>query len=143
MSKLKSVFPQASLLQLYYVLVHPLLLCGLIIGRSTHISYFSKLKILQNKAIKNVSHAHHRDTAKPIYATLKILQLEDRYKFQTEKFVYNWKRKTILRPLMITSLQLTKYRLEVPDNAIIKICYSLYSLVSIKQTLKEFQVSGR
>ena len=92
MSERKCVFPiEANLLQLYYALVHPLLLYGLIIWGSTYKSYLSKLKILQNKAIRIVSGAHYRDTTKPIYAKLKILQLENLCKFKTGKFVYNWK----------------------------------------------------
>ena len=98
MSKLKSVFPQANPLQLYYALVHPLLLYGLIIRGSTYFSYLNKLKILQSKAIRIVSGGHHRDTAMPIHAKLKILLLEDLYKFETGKFVYNRKGKAIPRP---------------------------------------------
>ena len=64
--KLKNTFPQIILKQLYFALIHPLLLYGVITWGSTFTTYLHRLQIFQNKA-------HYHDSAKPILANLQIL----------------------------------------------------------------------
>ena len=51
MFKLKSILTQEALLKLYYALVHPYLLYGIIAWESTFPSYLNKLNTLQNKRL--------------------------------------------------------------------------------------------
>ena len=82
-------FPLKFLLQLYHALIHPLLTYGIVVWGSTYPSYLSKLKTLQNKAVRIVSGSHYRDEANPIYKKLEVLQIHDLYTYETVKFVYS------------------------------------------------------
>jgi len=71
LSKLKYLLPKTTLQQLYYTLIHPSLLYGIIIWGLTYPNYLQKLSILQNKALKAICGAHYRNSASPIYAKIK------------------------------------------------------------------------
>ena len=63
LNKLKQIFPQTLMLQLYYALVHPLLLYGIILKEATYPTYLQKLKFLQHRAIRAVVGTHFRNSA--------------------------------------------------------------------------------
>ena len=46
------------------------------------------LKSLQNQALRAVAGAHFRNSINPYYSQLKILQINDFYKFEVAKLVY-------------------------------------------------------
>ena len=75
--KLKQIFPQTVMLQLYYALVHMLPLCGIIIRGSCILLMYKKLKSLQNRAIRAVVDACFQDLVNPYYSKLKFLQIDD------------------------------------------------------------------
>ena len=54
LNKLKQTLPQTVMLQLYYALVHPLLLYGMMIWGVTYSTFLQKSKSLQNRAIRAV-----------------------------------------------------------------------------------------
>ena len=76
------------MLQFYYAFVHPLLLCGIIVWGATYPTYLQKLKSQQNRAIRAIVDAHFRDSVNLYYSQLKILQIDDLFKFEVAKFVY-------------------------------------------------------
>ena len=88
LSKLKKIFPQKNLLQLYSALIHPLLLYGIIIWGSSYPSYLKKLKTLQNKAVRIITGSHFRDSAIPIYNSINILQIDELHTFEFAKLMY-------------------------------------------------------
>ena len=88
LNKLKQTLPQTVMLQLYYALVHPLLLHGIIVWGATYPTYLQKLKYLQNRAIRTTVGAHFRDSVNSYYSQLKILQINDLFKFEVAKFIY-------------------------------------------------------
>ena len=88
--KLNKVFPISALKTLYYALVHPLLFYGIIIWGSTNNSYLTKLRSLQNKALKAIGHLGWRTFPKQLYRQFKILKLNDLYKIELSKFVYSY-----------------------------------------------------
>ena len=90
LNKLKQTLPQTVMLQLYYALVHPLLLYGIIIWGAKYPTYLQKLKSLQNRAIRTIVRAHFRDSVNLYYFQLKILQSNDLSKFEVAKFVYGF-----------------------------------------------------
>ena len=55
---------------------------------ATYPTYLQKLKSLQNRAIRAVVGAHFRDSVNPYYSRLKILQIDDLFKYEVAKFVY-------------------------------------------------------
>ena len=63
MFKLKPVLPQNALLKLYYAMVYPCLIYGLVAWGSTFPSYIEKLNILQNKAVKLIGEGNYLDRA--------------------------------------------------------------------------------
>ena len=81
LNKHQQTLPQTVMLQLYYALVHPLLLYGMILRGATYPTYLQKLKSLQNLAIRTIVGAHFRDLVNPYYSQLKILQIDDSFKF--------------------------------------------------------------
>ena len=88
LTKLKYIFPQKVMLQLYHALVYPFLSYGLIIWGSTYPTYIKRLKSLQNQAVRAVARCHYRDDVKPYYFKFNILQLDDLFKHEIAKFVY-------------------------------------------------------
>ena len=93
--KLKNAFPQIILKQLYFALIHPLLLYGIITWGSTFSTHLHILQILQNKAERAVVGAHYHDSAKPILVNLQILQIDDLFKFEIAIFVLKWNRNSV------------------------------------------------
>ena len=78
-------------LQLYHALtlIHPLLTYGIVVWGLAYPSYLSKLKTLQNKAMRIISDSHYRNEANSIYKKLEVLQIHDLYTYETAKFVYS------------------------------------------------------
>ena len=95
MYKLKNTFPQITLKQLYFALIHPLLLYGIITWGSTFSTHLHRLQILQNKAVRAVVGAHYHDSAKPILVNLQILQIDDLFKIEIAIFVFKWNRNSV------------------------------------------------
>ena len=93
--KLKPVLPQNALLKLYYAMVHPYLIYGLVAWGSTFPSYIEKLNILQNKAVKLIGGGNYLDRATPYYSKLNILKLPDLYKLEVAKFVHRFMHNTL------------------------------------------------
>ena len=93
--KLKNTFFQIIMKQLYFALIHPLLLYSNITWGSTFSTYLHRLQILQNKAVRDVVGAHYHDSAKPILVNLQILQIDDLFKFEIASFVFKWNRNSV------------------------------------------------
>ena len=98
--KLKHVLPRKTLLQLYHALIHPLLTYGIIIWGATFSSFLTKLKTLQNKALRVISGAHYRGNALQLYKEYKVLQLDNLYAYETSKFVYCCLQKQVPTPFL-------------------------------------------
>ena len=89
LTKLKTILPKQNLLQLYYALVHSHLTYGISIWGSTYPSYLQKLRKLQKKALKAICNVPYRSPAKPLYTQLNILQIQNVYKHENAKFMFN------------------------------------------------------
>jgi len=63
--KLIHVLPEKPLFKLYYFLIHPHLLYGLVAWSSNFSFYLTKLSSLQNKAIKLIGGGTYHDDATP------------------------------------------------------------------------------
>ena len=74
LNKLKHVLPQNTLLKLYYSLVHPHLLYGLVAQGLTFPTYLHKLASIQNKAVKLVVGGNFLESTTRFHAKLKILK---------------------------------------------------------------------
>ena len=83
MFKLKSLLPQEALLKLYYALIHPHLIYGIIVWGSTFSTYLNGLTKLQNKPMKIVGGGKFRDSATPYYIKFKVLKVPELYRYET------------------------------------------------------------
>ena len=89
-SKLRFYLPQSSLIILYFSLVHTHLLYALPVWASTYNTYLSKLKRLQNKAVRIISRTSIKDRITPNYHRLEILKLDDLYTLEIAKLMYQF-----------------------------------------------------
>ena len=94
-SKLRYFFPSATLLLLYYALVHPHLLFGLALWGNTYSTYIYKIQRLQNKAIRIITNSNARASANPLYRKLGILKVSDLYKFEIAKIMYQHSKQSL------------------------------------------------
>ena len=88
MSILKHFLPQSAMIKLYYALVHPHLLYGLIKWGQTFPSYPTKFSTLQNKAIYLSCGGSYQDHVTPYFKQLGALKLPDLRHLKTAKFVH-------------------------------------------------------
>ena len=80
--------PTSALTTRYYALVHPFLFYGIInVWGSTNKSFFTKLRSLQNKALKAIGHLGWHASPKHLCSRFKILKLDDVYRTELSKFV--------------------------------------------------------
>ena len=88
LNKLKYFLPSSALLNLYYALIHSHFNYGLAVWGSSYPTYLSKLKLLQNKAIRIVTFSHMSASSKLLYIKSNILPLPKLFKFEVAKIVY-------------------------------------------------------
>ena len=87
--KLKFVLRKDAIIKLYYALLYPHLLYGLVIWGSTYPSYLMRISSLQNKVVKLVGGGAFLDRATPFYYKLNIPKFTDLYKIEISKLMYN------------------------------------------------------
>ena len=95
LSKVRFLFPTSTLLLLYFALIHPHLLFGIVLWGSTCSSYQSKLQILQNKAIRIISNCNRRTLITPFYHKLGILKIPELYKFEIAKLMHQHSKQNL------------------------------------------------
>ena len=90
-SKLRYFFPSATLLLLYYALVHSHLLFGLVLRGNTYSTYVDKIQRLKNKAIHIITNSNARASANPFIQQIKyILKVSDLYQSEIAKITYRY-----------------------------------------------------
>ena len=89
-SELRCYLPQSSLTILYFSLVHIHLLYALPVWASTYNTYLTKLKRLQNKAVRIISRTSIKDKITPNYNRLEILKLDDLCTLEIAKMMYQF-----------------------------------------------------
>ena len=74
---------------LYYSIVYPHILYGLILWGSTYASHLKKLQLLQNKAVRAICFLNWREHVTPCFDRLSIiLKVRDVAKMEMAKFVH-------------------------------------------------------
>lgn len=86
--KLRYYLDFNMLKQLYYTLVYPYLNYGLMSWGNTYTSKLAKIRTKQNRCIRNICFAHHRENATPYYNILGILRLDNIFKLRIAEFSY-------------------------------------------------------
>jgi hypothetical protein len=99
-NKIKHVVPVNTLKTLYYSLVYPHLTYGVTLWGSTYNIHISKLRIMQNKIVRAIFNASYNDHTRPFYAQLQILRLDDIYKVELGKYMYNYVNNSLPKALL-------------------------------------------
>ena len=73
---------------LYYSIVYPHILQGIIFGGSTYTSHLKKLQLLQNKAVRAICSLNWRKHVTSCFDRLSILKVRDVAKMEMAKFVH-------------------------------------------------------
>jgi len=100
LNSLKKTLPIKQLITMYYSLIQPYLSYGIILWGHAHKKYINKLKVSQNKTIRNINNSKYNESAKPIYSKLRILTLDEIYKIELCKFMYGSSTHTLPLPLL-------------------------------------------
>ena len=86
--KLKHFLLTPALLMLYYSIVYPYILYGIIIWGSTYTSHLNNLQLIQNKAVRAICSLNWREQVTPCFHRLEILKIKDVAKMEIAKFVH-------------------------------------------------------
>ena len=86
--KLNYYIPQKALLTLYYSLIHPYLLYGLVAWGNTFPTYLDRLGKLQNKAIGIIHGSNCNLSTSLLYCKFDVLPFNKLIKFEIAKFVH-------------------------------------------------------
>ena len=122
--KLNKDLPTSALITLYYALVHPFLFYGISVWRSTNKTFFTKLRSLQNKALKAIGHLGWHVSPKHLYSKFKILKLDDVYK--TELSLFTELLAKILRNILTTIIRKSRNLINLIQDQIKSSLYSRY-----------------
>ena len=95
LSKIRHVLPVEALQNLYYSLIHPHLLYGIIIWGNTYKTYLKRLTTLQNRAVKISVGAHWRDNTANCFVQLQVLKLTELFTHEVAKFMYKYTSKNL------------------------------------------------
>ena len=90
-SKVELFLKKSSLLSLYYGIFHSHLQYGILAWSATYKSYYNKIAIPQNKAVKIIDGGKWNDRVMPFYAKLNILKLDDLIHFEKACFLFKHK----------------------------------------------------
>lgn len=91
LSKIRHYLNINTLKQLYYSLIYPHLIYGLIIWGNTYKTNTKALTILQKKALRIMTFSKFDEHTNPIFIHLSILKFPDLITFQTAFFMYQFK----------------------------------------------------
>ena len=80
--------PRSVLKLIYNTIVLPHLYYGITVWGNAHETYINRLQVLQKRAIRIISHASFLAHTQPLFSSLKILRLNDMYKYQAAIFMY-------------------------------------------------------
>lgn len=89
-SKLRHLVPINILVSLYYSLIYPYLVYGVVAWGNTYETTVNPLFILQKRAIRLMTFSDYRDHSNPLFIHLNILKFHDLIKFQTAIFMHDF-----------------------------------------------------
>jgi hypothetical protein len=89
-NKVKHSLNRKYLTQLYYSLVYPHLLYGIVLWGNTYNIYLNKLIVLQKKIIRTITGSLFNAHTESLFKSLHILKITDIYKLQVAKYVHGY-----------------------------------------------------
>ena len=90
LKSLINILTTSILTTIYYSMIHPYILYGLMLWGSAYKSYLHTIEILQKKAIRNVHKTKYNEHTMPLFRSSKILKIEDMYKLKLLMFMFSY-----------------------------------------------------
>ena len=90
LSKLRHFLPTKILRSLYYSLIYPYLIYGVVAWGNTYETTVNPLFILQKRAVRLITFSNFIEHSNPLFIRLNILKFCDIVKFQTAIFMYDY-----------------------------------------------------
>jgi hypothetical protein len=87
-SRMRNVFPPATLKLLYDTLIYPYLTYCCVIWGSAYMNVLNNIIVIQNKALRLITNSKYRTSAGPLYVRLNLLRVVDIYKYQVLLFMF-------------------------------------------------------
>ena len=84
-----------GLLALYYSFVYPYLIYNNHIWSSTYKINLKRLSILQNKALRTITHLKPRSSAEPLYKELNVMKFDNINIYLIGDFMYRHSKETV------------------------------------------------
>ena len=100
LKSVKHVLPSKLLKTLYFTMVQPYLTYGIILWGSTFQCYTKQTIVLQKKAIRCIHKAHYNAHTEPLFYRSKLLKLNDLYRFELAKFMFDCINSLLPVPLL-------------------------------------------
>ena len=104
-NKIKNFVKQDALLMLYYAMVHSHLVYCINVYSCANNTALNKLKIKQKQAIRIIANAGYRDHTEPLFAQLKIMNIDMMIKYSALKFMHNYSNRKL--PFSFSNMWLT------------------------------------
>ena len=90
LSKIRYYVNARALLQLYYALIHPFLIYGILSWANTYPSTYQPLLILQKKALRLITFSKYDEHSNPLFKSLEILKIQDLAKYHIAILMYKF-----------------------------------------------------
>ena len=87
--QVKHYLPLSSLRTLYFALIHPHLLYGILAWGNAKQIHIKRTQILQKRALRYITKSQYNDHTDPLFKATRILKLNDLYKQQVALFMYD------------------------------------------------------
>ena len=91
--KIKEQLPIEARLNYYYAFIYPYLIYGIIVWGGTYPSILEPLKLQLKRTIRVMSDAGYRDHTEPLFKRLRILNLDDIYKYHLSIYMHDERTK--------------------------------------------------
>ena len=90
LSKLRHYIDLSILLKLYYALIYPFLIYGIIIWGNTYESTLKPIFILQKKALRTITFSQYDSPSSPLFKSLQVIKFYDLVTFHIATFMYKF-----------------------------------------------------
>ena len=89
-NQVKHFLPYDSMKTLYFSLVHPHILYGILAWGNAKAATLHKTIVLQKRALRTMNNAKYNSHTEPLFKTAEILKVKDLYEYQILLFMYDY-----------------------------------------------------
>ena len=95
LSKIRYYLDVTILISLYYALIHPFLIYGIIAWGNTYSTTLQPIVILQKKALRLMTFSKFDEHSSPLFKKLNIIKLNDLVSYHIALFMYRFKNRLL------------------------------------------------